>query len=72
MPDDYAAAWRKADEDYDRRERQRIAEQINTVLSEHQWLGTFECACGAWVTMPTDWGRHLLELVLFDEVEAAP
>lgn len=71
-PDSYAEAWRKADADYDRRERQRVADQVETLLREHEWRGGYYCNCGLVINMPASWGRHLLELALIDQQEAMP
>jgi hypothetical protein len=67
MPDTYDDAWRQADADYDRRQRQATALLIAGTLDAHHWDGGFHCRCGMPVGMPADWGRHLLELVLFDD-----
>jgi hypothetical protein len=70
MPESYAEAWRKADEDYDRRERQRVAQEIEDLLRGHHWDGGFHCRCGAAVDVPGHWGRHLLQLALNEGVDA--
>jgi hypothetical protein len=72
MPDDYVTAWRKADEEYDRRYRQEVADRIEALTREHNWAGGFYCRCGHPITWPTDWGRHILELALFDDPEPQP
>lgn len=70
MPESYEEAWRKADEDYDRRERQRVAQEIEDLLRAHHWDGGFYCYCGESVDMPVHWGRHLLQLALSESVDA--
>lgn len=67
MPDSYTDAWRKADEDYDRREQQRIDQEIQDLLRTHDWRGGYYCACGEPINMPAGWGRHLLTLALVEE-----
>jgi hypothetical protein len=67
MPESYDEAWRRLDEDAARRWRQATAEQIEAELREHRWDGGLWCRCGEPVDMPVNWGRHLLELVLFDQ-----
>lgn len=71
-PDDYAAAWAKADADYALRHRAEVAAQIEGLLTAHHWAGGYRCACGEVVPMPVDWGRHLLELVMFEDDGASP
>jgi hypothetical protein len=67
MPESYAEAWRRLDDEFDRRAREATALQIEGTLQAHEWEGGFRCRCGRPVSMPADWGQHLLETVLFDE-----
>ena len=67
MPESYAEAWRRLDDDFDRREREATALQIAGTLRAHDWEGGHRCRCGKPVRMPRDWGEHLLELALYDE-----
>ena len=69
MPESYAEAWRRLDEDFDNRSREATALQIEGTLQAHDWDGGFRCSCGRPVGMPREWGQHLLELNLFDETE---
>ena len=71
-PDDYAAAWAKADADYALRHRAEVATQIEDLMAAHDWRGGYYCACGQPVNMPASWGRHLLELVMFEDDGASP
>ena len=70
MPESYAEAWRRLDEDFDSRARQATALQIESTLQAHEWDGGYRCRCGLAVGMPRDWGEHLLELVLLDQAES--
>jgi hypothetical protein len=65
MPDTYEEAWRRADEEYAARERERIAALIEQLVADHWWLGGLECSCGTHVA-PTrnSHTRHLLEVAL--------
>jgi hypothetical protein len=65
-PEDYAAAWKRMDEEYERRHRESLAQRIEGLLREHPWAGGFYCGCERPIGMPSDWGRHLLELALLD------
>jgi hypothetical protein len=67
MPDNYAQAWAKLDAEYAARLRQAIATRVESLLSAHHWDGGYYCRCGEPVDLPTHWGRHLLELALFDD-----
>jgi hypothetical protein len=69
MPEGYAEAWRRLDEDFDSRTRQATALQIEGTLRAHEWEGGYRCRCGRAVSMPREWGQHLLELVLIDQQE---
>jgi hypothetical protein len=69
MPENYAEAWRRLDDDFDSRKREATALQIEGTLQGHDWDGGYRCRCGQPVTMPREWGQHLLELVLFDEAD---
>jgi hypothetical protein len=69
MPEGYAEAWRRIDDDYERRTREATALQIEGTLQAHEWQGGYRCRCGKPVGMPRDWGQHLLELALYDETE---
>jgi hypothetical protein len=64
MPEGYAAAWRRLDDDYDRRTRQATDSQIESTLRAHEWDGGYRCRCGHVVRLPRDWGWHLLESAL--------
>ena len=70
MPEGYAEAWRRLDDDFDRRAREARDLQIEGTLDAHGWEGGLQCRCGRPVSMPRDWGQHLLELALVDESEA--
>jgi hypothetical protein len=69
MPESYAEAWRRLDEDFASRAREATALQIEGTLQAHEWEGGYQCRCGRPVGMPRDWGEHLLELVLVDHAE---
>lgn len=69
MPESYEQAWRRLDEDAERRYRQETAQRIEGITHEHDWAGGFWCQCGISIGMPMDWGRHLLEVALFEDVE---
>jgi hypothetical protein len=69
MPESYAEAWRRLDDDFDRRTREATALQIEGTLRAHHWEGGYGCRCGRPISMPRDWGQHLLELALYDEIE---
>ncbi|MFZ2014298.1 MAG: hypothetical protein WAV00_10790 [Nocardioides sp.] len=64
MPESYADAWRRPDDDSDRRSREATESQIEGTMQAHDWDGGYRCRCGAPVTLPREWGRHLLELTL--------
>ena len=70
MPENYAEAWRRMDDDYDR--RSRVATdglQIEGILRAHEWDGGHRCRCGKSVRLPRDWGWHLLEFALDHDAE---
>lgn len=67
MPESYAEAWRRFDDDFDSRAREATALRIEATLQAHQWEGGFRCRCGLPISLPQDWGQHLLELVLYDD-----
>jgi hypothetical protein len=69
MPEGYGAAWRRLDEDFDSRMREATALQIEGTLQAHEWDGGFRCRCGRPISVPREWGEHLLELVLGDQPE---
>ena len=64
MPESYAEAWRRLDDDFESRTREATALQIEGTLVAHD--GAYRCRCGHAVALPGDWGRHLLEIALFD------
>lgn len=68
----YDQAWRRLDEEYAQRARERDAAQVEQLLASHHWSGGFYCQCGVPVDLPAHWGRHLLELALFDDIEPRP
>jgi hypothetical protein len=69
MPEGYAEAWRRLDNDFESRTREAVALQIQSTLQAHEWDGRYRCRCGEPVGVPREWGQHLLELVLCDEAE---
>ena len=69
MPESYAEAWRRLDQDYERRTQEATALQIEGTLRAHDWDGGYQCRCGKPVGLPREWGQHLLELALYDEAE---
>lgn len=69
MPESYADAWRRLDDDYDRHTRTATDLQIEGTLQDHDWDGGFRCRCGKPVSLPRDWGVHLLEFALDHESE---
>lgn len=69
MPESYAEAWRRMDDDYDRRTREATDLQIEGTLRAHDWDGGHRCRCGKPVSLPRDWGWHLLELALDHDTE---
>ena len=66
MPESYAEAWRRLDEDHDRRAREATALQVESTLRAHDWDGGYRCQCGLAIGTPRDWGQHLLELSMYD------
>ena len=46
MPEGYAEAWRRLDEDYDRRSREATALQIEGTLRAHDWDGGYRISPG--------------------------
>jgi hypothetical protein len=69
VPEGYAEAWRRLDDEFGSRTRQEAALQIEGTLRAHDWDGGYRCVCGRPISMPREWGQHLLELVLFDEAD---
>jgi hypothetical protein len=73
MPESYAEAWRRLDDGEGAdaadgadgaRTREATDLQIEGTLQSHDWDGGYRCRCGRAVSLPRDWGRHLLELAL--------